>query len=95
MRFAVEPSDLLTSRLIALLGATCSTTQRGHPLRVKGLSEIDVVGTAAAIANAIYHATGQRINSLPIRIDRSYEIQATVILGNLGRRNFNNINRST
>jgi xanthine dehydrogenase YagR molybdenum-binding subunit len=37
---------------------------------VKGLGEIGVVGTAAAIANAIYHATGQRINSLPIRIDR-------------------------
>jgi xanthine dehydrogenase YagR molybdenum-binding subunit len=43
---------------------------RGHPLGVKGLGEIGVVGTAAAIANAIYHATGQRINSLPIRIDR-------------------------
>ena len=42
----------------------------GHPLGVKGLGEIGVVGTAAAIANAIYHSTGQRINSLPIRIDR-------------------------
>ena len=39
------------------------------PLGVKGLGEIGIVGTAAAIANAIYHATGKRVRSLPITID--------------------------
>ena len=32
--------------------------------------DIGIVGTAAAIANAIYHATGKRIRSLPITIDK-------------------------
>ena len=40
------------------------------PLGVKGLGEIGIVGTAAAIANAIYHATGKRVRSLPITIDK-------------------------
>ncbi|WP_156678051.1 xanthine dehydrogenase family protein molybdopterin-binding subunit [Sphingomonas profundi] len=39
------------------------------PLGVKGLGEIGIVGTAAAIANAIWHATGKRVRSLPITID--------------------------
>jgi xanthine dehydrogenase YagR molybdenum-binding subunit len=39
-------------------------------LGVKGLGEIGIVGTAAAIANAIYHATGKRIRDLPITIDK-------------------------
>ena len=37
---------------------------------VKGLGEIGVVGTAAAIANAIFHATGKRVRELPITIDK-------------------------
>ncbi|HEY4041713.1 MAG TPA: xanthine dehydrogenase family protein molybdopterin-binding subunit [Rhodopila sp.] len=41
-----------------------------NPLGVKGLGEIGVVGTAAAIANAIYHATGKRVRDLPITIDK-------------------------
>jgi xanthine dehydrogenase YagR molybdenum-binding subunit len=40
-----------------------------NPAGVKGLGELGNVGTAAAIANAVYHATGQRIRKLPIRID--------------------------
>ncbi|RYE55487.1 MAG: xanthine dehydrogenase family protein molybdopterin-binding subunit, partial [Hyphomicrobiales bacterium] len=40
------------------------------PLGVKGLGEIGIVGTAAAVANAIYHATGSRVRSLPITIDK-------------------------
>jgi xanthine dehydrogenase YagR molybdenum-binding subunit len=43
---------------------------RSTPLGVKGLGEIGIVGTAAAIANAIYHATGKRVRSLPITIDK-------------------------
>ncbi|WP_440412321.1 xanthine dehydrogenase family protein molybdopterin-binding subunit [Neorhizobium petrolearium] len=40
-----------------------------NPLGVKGLGEIALVGTAPAIANAVYHATGKRIRHLPIRIE--------------------------
>lgn len=39
------------------------------PAGAKGLGELGNVGTAAAIANAVYHATGKRIRKLPIRIE--------------------------
>ena len=38
------------------------------PIGVKGLGEIGIVGTAAAVANAIYHATGKRVRELPIQL---------------------------
>ena len=41
-----------------------------NPLGVKGVGEIGIVGTAAAIANAIYHATGKRVRNLPITLDK-------------------------
>jgi len=41
-----------------------------NPLGVKGVGEIGIVGTAAAIANAIYHATGKHVRDLPITIDK-------------------------
>jgi xanthine dehydrogenase YagR molybdenum-binding subunit len=41
-----------------------------NPLGVKGLGEIGVVGTAAAIANAVFHATGKRVRELPITLDK-------------------------
>jgi xanthine dehydrogenase YagR molybdenum-binding subunit len=41
-----------------------------NPLGAKGLGEIGVVGVAAAIANAVYHATGKRIRNLPITLDK-------------------------
>jgi xanthine dehydrogenase YagR molybdenum-binding subunit len=40
------------------------------PVGAKGIGEVGIVGTAAAIANAVYHATGVRIRSLPIRLDK-------------------------
>ena len=40
-----------------------------NPAGVKGLGELANVGTAAAVANAVYHATGRRIRRLPIRIE--------------------------
>ena len=41
-----------------------------NPLGVKGLGEIGIVGVAAAIANAVFHATGKRIRDLPITLDK-------------------------
>ena len=41
-----------------------------NPLGVKGVGEIAVVGVAAAIANAVYHATGRRVRELPITLEK-------------------------
>jgi len=41
-----------------------------NPLGIKGLGEIGIVGVAAAVANAIYHATGKRVRDLPITMDK-------------------------
>lgn len=39
-----------------------------NPLGVKGIGELGIVGTAAAVANAIHHATGKRLRSLPFSL---------------------------
>lgn len=44
--------------------------QQVSPMGAKGLGEVGIVGTAAAIANAVYHATGIRIRNLPITLDK-------------------------
>ncbi len=41
-----------------------------NPLGVKGVGEIGMLGVAAAVANAVYHATGKRVRDLPITIDK-------------------------
>jgi len=41
-----------------------------NPLGVKGLGEIGIVGMPAAIANAVFHATGKRVRDLPITLDK-------------------------
>ena len=41
-----------------------------NPLGVKGIGEIGTVGASAAIANAVFHATGRRIRALPITPDK-------------------------
>jgi xanthine dehydrogenase YagR molybdenum-binding subunit len=41
-----------------------------NPLGIKGLGEIGIVGVAAAVANAVYHATGKRVRDLPITLDK-------------------------
>lgn len=41
-----------------------------NPMGAKGIGEIGMTGTAAAIANAVHHATGVRVRDLPIRLDK-------------------------
>jgi xanthine dehydrogenase YagR molybdenum-binding subunit len=41
-----------------------------NPLGARGIGEIGITGTAAAIANAIYNATGKRVRDLPITLDK-------------------------
>jgi xanthine dehydrogenase YagR molybdenum-binding subunit len=41
-----------------------------NPMGIKGVGEIGIVGVAAAIANAVYHATGKRVRDLPITLDK-------------------------
>ncbi|WP_122818438.1 xanthine dehydrogenase family protein molybdopterin-binding subunit [Nocardioides pantholopis] len=41
-----------------------------NPMGARGIGEIGIVGTAAAVANATYHATGVRVREIPITADR-------------------------
>jgi xanthine dehydrogenase YagR molybdenum-binding subunit len=43
---------------------------RVNPLGIKGIGEVGIVGMNAAIANAVFHATGKRIRDLPIRVEQ-------------------------
>jgi CO/xanthine dehydrogenase Mo-binding subunit len=45
-------------------------TDKLTPIGTKGIGEIGICGIAAAIANGVYHATGKRIRSLPISLDK-------------------------
>jgi xanthine dehydrogenase YagR molybdenum-binding subunit len=40
------------------------------PLGAKGAGEIGITGAAAAICNAVFHATGKRVRDLPITLDK-------------------------
>jgi xanthine dehydrogenase YagR molybdenum-binding subunit len=44
-----------------------------NPLGIKGVGEIGIVGVAAAIANAVYHATAKRVRDLPITLDKLHD----------------------
>jgi xanthine dehydrogenase YagR molybdenum-binding subunit len=41
-----------------------------NPIGAKGIGEIGITGVAAAISNAVYHATGRRVRDLPITLDK-------------------------
>ncbi|BAY80552.1 aldehyde oxidase and xanthine dehydrogenase, molybdopterin binding protein [Calothrix parasitica NIES-267] len=41
-----------------------------NPIGTKGIGEIGITGVAAAVANAVYHATGKRVRNLPITPDK-------------------------
>jgi xanthine dehydrogenase YagR molybdenum-binding subunit len=44
-----------------------------NPMGAKGIGEIGIVGTAAAVANAVFDATGTRVRDLPITPDKLLE----------------------
>jgi len=49
----------------------CTDVADPHtPLGAHGIGEIGITGAAAAIANAVYHATGKRVTDLPITLDK-------------------------
>jgi xanthine dehydrogenase YagR molybdenum-binding subunit len=41
-----------------------------NPMGARGMGEIGITGAAAAVANAVYHATGRRVRDLPITLDK-------------------------
>jgi xanthine dehydrogenase YagR molybdenum-binding subunit len=41
-----------------------------NPIGSKGLGEIAIVGVAAAVANAVFHAMGKRVRDLPITVEK-------------------------
>jgi xanthine dehydrogenase YagR molybdenum-binding subunit len=41
-----------------------------NPLGIKGVGEIGITGTAGAVANAVWHATGIRVRKFPVTLDR-------------------------
>ena len=43
---------------------------RTAPMGAHGIGEIGITGTAAAVANAVYNATGKRVRDLPITLDK-------------------------
>jgi xanthine dehydrogenase YagR molybdenum-binding subunit len=53
------------------------TDARVNPIGANGLAELSLVGVAAAVANAVYHATGRRIRDLPITPDKLLPAEPT------------------
>ena len=41
-----------------------------NPLGMKGIGEVGLMSVAAAVANAVYHATGKRVGDLPVSLDK-------------------------
>ena len=50
-----------------------------NDLGIKGLGELGNVGTNAAVANAVYHATGVRIRELPIRLEKMLNAPSVIL----------------
>ena len=63
------PDVLAPDDVIRILDAPSAD----DPVGIKGIGEVGIVGAAAAVANAVWHATGVRHRNLPIRPDRVLE----------------------
>jgi xanthine dehydrogenase YagR molybdenum-binding subunit len=72
-RFAITISPNTMCRCMPTPPSTLflSTSRSiAEPARREGVGKIGIVGTAAAIANAVFHATGVRVRDLPITVDK-------------------------
>ena len=69
MSFPPAASAFAQSPPSLVMPATVAPSCRPNPLGAKGIGELPMVGVAAAIANAVYHATGIRVRKVPIRIE--------------------------
>lgn len=75
-RFAGYLNDDLADYVVAVnadigdvdVGLIDEPDPEANSVGVKGIGELAMVGSAAAIANAVYHATGRRVRSLPITL---------------------------
>jgi xanthine dehydrogenase YagR molybdenum-binding subunit len=47
-----------------------------NPLKIKGVGELGICGAGAAVANAVYNATGVRIRDYPLTLDKVLGLQA-------------------
>ncbi|GAC1674523.1 MAG: xanthine dehydrogenase family protein molybdopterin-binding subunit [Steroidobacteraceae bacterium] len=52
------------------VGVVAEDDRHINPLGARGIGEIGITGVAAALANAVYHATGVRVRQLPITLDK-------------------------
>ena len=57
-------------RHVLAIQDTSEINFRTTPERRRGLGEIGITGAAAAVANAVFHATGKRVRDLPITLDK-------------------------
>ena len=64
----------LVKRDVLFVGQPDSMT----PLGTKGVGELAITGMAAAIANAVDHATGMRVRSLPISIEKMLAHESSI-----------------
>jgi xanthine dehydrogenase YagR molybdenum-binding subunit len=49
------------------------TDPMSSPMKAKGVAELGICGAAAAVANAVYNATGVRVRDYPITLDKLIE----------------------
>ena len=54
------------------------TDTQVNPLGIKGIGELGNVGMNAAVANAVFHATGVRVRDLPIRMEKLLKAPALI-----------------
>ncbi len=55
------------------------TDPMSSPMKAKGVGELGICGVAAAIANAVYNATGVRVRNYPITLDKLIEKMPTMV----------------
>jgi xanthine dehydrogenase YagR molybdenum-binding subunit len=55
------------------------TDPMSSPLKAKGVGELGICGIAAAVANAVYNATGVRVREYPVTLDKILERLPVVV----------------